>query len=153
MRRWCAALFSMALVSGARAGDGAALFVQNCALCHQSGGAGLPGQFPRLAGRVSAISTHDTGRTYLIDVLTYGLSGTVTVDDQEIIGVMPAFSALSDETVADILSYVQSLGDHPAKPPKAFSAQEVASGRAKPAKSPDEVQNERQDLKRAKVIP
>lgn len=152
MRRFCAATVGVALMSGAWAGDGAALFTQNCALCHQSGGAGLPGQFPRLAGRVGAISAQAAGRSYLIDVLTYGLSGTVTVDDQEIIGVMPSFGALPDETVADILSYVQSLGDHPPKA-KAFSAQEVAAGRAKPAKSPDEVQSERQELKRAKVIP
>ncbi|HEY2686545.1 MAG TPA: cytochrome c [Steroidobacteraceae bacterium] len=153
MRLWFASGFCVAFMSSAWAGDGAALFAQNCALCHQSSGAGLPGQFPRLAGRVGAISTHDLGRSYLIDVLTYGLSGTVTVDDQEIIGVMPAFNALPDDVVADILSYVQTLGDRPAKPSKSFSKQEVASERAKQAKSPDEMQGERQELKRAKVIP
>jgi mono/diheme cytochrome c family protein len=153
MRRWYAAAFGAAVMSSAFAGDGATLFTQNCALCHQSGGAGLPGQFPRLAGRVRSISAHESGRSYLIDVLTYGLSGTVTVDDQEIIGVMPPFNALADEAVADILSYVQGLGEHQGKTPKAFSAQEVAAGRAKPAKSPDEVQSERQQLKSAKVIP
>ena len=153
MRRWYAVALSATFMSSAWAGDGAALFTQNCALCHQSGAQGLPGQFPRLAGRVGSISAQDSGRGYLIDVLTYGLSGTVTVDDQEIIGLMPPFNALPDEAVADILNYVQSLGDRPAKAPKAFAAQEIASARARPAKSPDEVQRERQELKRAKVVP
>ena len=152
MRCWIVAALGALLLPSAWAGDGAALFAQNCALCHQSGGTGLPGQFPRLAGRVGQIGAQESGRRYLIDVLTYGLSGSVTIDDQEIIGVMPPFSMLSDDSVADILSYVQTLGDHPAKP-KAFSKQEVAAERAKAAKAPDEVQAERQELKRAKVVP
>ena len=36
--------------------DGAAVFDANCAFCHQGGGVGVPGQFPRLAGRAGAIA-------------------------------------------------------------------------------------------------
>lgn len=147
------AIFGAAFAGCAQAGDGAALFAQNCALCHQSGAAGLPGQFPRLAGRVAAIGSHPEGRSYLVDVLTYGLSGTIKVDGEEIVGLMPPFAALPDDVVADVLSYVQSLGDAPKAPSKAISAQEVAAARARPPKSADEVQEERQALLKKKVIP
>jgi mono/diheme cytochrome c family protein len=137
----------------AYAGNGAELFAQNCALCHQVGATGLAGQFPRLAGRVAAIGSQPAGRAYLIDVLTYGLSGTIQVDDQEIIGVMPPFAALPDEVVADILSYVQTLGAVPQPAPQPFSGREIAAARAKAPKSPDEVQAERQVLQRNRAIP
>jgi mono/diheme cytochrome c family protein len=136
------------------AGDGAALFAQNCELCHQAGAKGLAGQFPRLAGRVAAISAHPEGRIYLADVLTYGLSGTVKVDEQQIVGLMPPFAVLPNDVVADILSYVQSLGDGATKraAAKPFSEAEIAAARAKTGKTIDDVQNERRALERLKVI-
>jgi mono/diheme cytochrome c family protein len=137
-------LLMVSLVLGGAASaempDGAALFTQNCVLCHQSAGAGLAGQFPRLAGRVGPISAKPAGRAYLIDVLTYGMVGTVTVDGQPIIGQMPSFASLSDEQVAAVLSYLQSLGG---APKEAFTAAEVTAGRAKGMKSASDVLAER----------
>jgi len=134
----------------ARAGDGAALFMQNCLMCHQSGAVGLTGQFPRLAGRVGIISSKPAGRAYLIDVVTNGLAGNIVVDGQPITGLMPSFAQLPDDVVASILSYVQTLGDAPAPVPAAFTPDEVKIGRA--LKSAAEVQEERQVLQRAKAI-
>jgi mono/diheme cytochrome c family protein len=153
MSRLGAAALCLALMPAAYAGNGAQLFAQNCALCHQTGATGLAGQFPRLAGRVAAISSHPAGRAYLIDVLTYGLSGTIQVDDQEIVGVMPPFAALSDDVVADILSYVLTLGAAPQAVPPPFNEREIAAVRAKAPKSPDEVQAERQVLQRNRTVP
>jgi mono/diheme cytochrome c family protein len=147
----------------ARAADGSGLFIQNCLMCHQSGAVGLPGQFPRLAGRVAAISSRPKGRAYLIDVLTYGMAGKITVDDQPIVGLMPPFAQLSNDDVAGVLSYVQSLSDQrggqppgdaaPAKSPAAFTAEEVRAGRsAAAAKSATDVRAERQSLEDAKII-
>lgn len=132
----------------AGAEEGAALFAKNCALCHQAGAKGLPGQFPRLAGRIDKISGKPAGRAYLIDVLTYGMAGQLVVDQQEILGLMPPFP-LDDESVALLLTYLQSLGDtHPA----AFSAEEVTKQRALPRKSSAEVLAERQMLVKAKLV-
>ena len=146
----------IALLGGvpAMAGDGAALFAQNCELCHQAGAKGVPGQFPRLAGRVSVIAKNPEGRIYLADILTYGLSGTVKVDDQQIIGLMPPFAALTDDVVADILNYVQSLGDAPPRggPARPFTEQEIGAARAKTGKTMDDVQSERRTLQHSKVI-
>jgi len=138
----------------ARAADGAVVFTQNCLMCHQAGGVGLAGQFPRLAGRIAAISSQPKGRAYLIDVLTYGMTGTITVDDQSIVGLMPPFAQLSNDDVAVVLSYVQSLGPPPAGAPAAFTAEEVRAGRmANAVKTATDVRAERQSLADAKIIP
>jgi mono/diheme cytochrome c family protein len=136
-----------------RAADGAVLFTQNCQMCHQAGAVGLAGQFPRLAGRIAAISGNPQGRAYLIDVLTYGMAGRITVDDQAIIGLMPPFAQIADGEVAAILTYVQSLGDGPSAPPAAFSAEEIHARRSGPAKTAADVQDERQSLAQVHVIP
>ena len=137
----------------ARGADGVGLFTQNCLMCHQAGAVGLAGQFPRLAGRVAAISSKPKGRAYLIDVLTYGMAGKITVDDQSIMGLMPPFAQLSNDDVAGVLSYVQSLGPAPAATPAVFTAEEVRAGRASAAKSATDVRAERQSLEDAKIIP
>jgi mono/diheme cytochrome c family protein len=141
-----------------RAADGSGLFIQNCLMCHQTGAVGLPGQFPRLAGRIGAISSQPKGRAYLIDVLTYGMAGKITVDDQSIVGLMPPFAQLSNDEVAGVLSYVQSLGDPrgghpPAGTPAAFTAEEVRAGRTNIVKTPTDVRAERQSLEDAKIVP
>jgi mono/diheme cytochrome c family protein len=136
-----------------RAADGSGLFIQNCLMCHQAGAVGLPGQFPRLAGRIAAISSQPKGRAYLIDVLTYGMAGKITVDDEPIVGLMPPFAQLSNDDVAGVLSYVQSLGDPPAGTPAAFTAEEVRAGRTNTVKSPTDVRAERQSLEDAKIVP
>ena len=140
------------------AADGAAVFTQNCLMCHQAGAAGLPGQFPRLAGRIAVISGTPKGRAYLIDVLTYGMAGKIAVDEQSIIGLMPPFTQLSNEEVAGVLSYVQSLGEAPgaaapANTPAAFTAEEVRAGRANTAKTATDVRAERQSLEDVHLIP
>lgn len=145
-------LFMSVLLGGAvsaQTPDGAAIFSQNCALCHQSGGAGLAGQFPRLAGRIGPISAKPAGRAYLVDVLTYGMVGQVTVDGQPIIGVMPPFASLPDEQVAAVLGYLQGLGG---APKEAFTAAEVTAGRAKPQKSGSDVLAERKGLVASGVV-
>lgn len=151
MRKTLIALIGLGLTSIASADNGQALFLQNCSLCHQATGLGLPGTFPRLAGRVSKIAANPKGRVYLIDVLSSGLSGTVQVDGASITGVMPPFTTLPDESVAQILSYVATLGDQPSPAAKPFTTEEVAAGR-KQAKDMEKTAAERQALKSEKVI-
>jgi mono/diheme cytochrome c family protein len=141
-------------VDGAAAAEGAELYSQNCMMCHQSGGAGLPGQFPRLAGRVASIASSRDGRSYLVDLLTFGLSSSITVDGQSIVGFMPAFKLMSDEDVAAVLSYVSILGNSSSGRSKAFTADEVKDRRQarSDADSPD-IAAERSQLREKKVVP
>ena len=74
------------------AADGKALFMKNCAACHQASGKGIPGAFPALAG-----SKFVQGKS--ADVAAVLLKGR---------GGMPDFSdSLSDADIATILSFVR----------------------------------------------
>jgi mono/diheme cytochrome c family protein len=126
------------------------LFDNNCAICHQVGGKGVPGQFPRLAGRVSVIAARPEGRSFLISLMFNGMSGTVTVDGHKIVGVMPDFSAFSDDDLASILTYVAGLSDGKATP---FAANDLKDGRSKPTIAPTDLAVKRNSLQAAKVIP
>lgn len=87
-------------------------FDTNCSMCHQLGAAGVPGQFPRLAGRAGKIAATAAGRNYLERVVLSGMIGGITVDDSPIVGgVMPSFASLSDKDLADALDYIISLDD------------------------------------------
>ena len=87
-----------------------AVFNANCSMCHQLRAAGVPGQFPRLAGRVGKIASTAAGRGYLEHVVLYGMMGTITVDGTAIVGgVMPSFASLSNKDLAAALNYVASL--------------------------------------------
>ncbi|MFS2005136.1 c-type cytochrome [Duganella sp. CT11-25] len=73
--------------------DGKALFLKNCAACHQASGKGIPGAFPPLAG-----SKFVQGKS--VDVATVLLKGR---------GGMPDFSdSLNDRDIATVLTFVRS---------------------------------------------
>lgn len=86
------------------------VFDTNCSMCHQLGAAGVPGQFPRLAGRADKIAATPAGKNYLERVVLFGMIGGITVDGSPIVGgVMPSFASLSDQDLADALNYIVSL--------------------------------------------
>jgi cytochrome c5 len=96
----------------AQAADRAAVFNNNCSMCHQLAAAGVPGEFPRLAGRAGRIAATAAGQNYLERLVLYGMMGEVTVDGTPIVGgVMPPFASLSDQDLADALNYIVSLDD------------------------------------------
>jgi mono/diheme cytochrome c family protein len=81
--------------------DGKALFVKNCAACHQPTGKGIPGAFPPLAGSAFAQGPGP-------EVATVLLKGR---------GGMPNFSgSLDDQEIAQVLSYVRSSWGNSAPP-------------------------------------
>jgi cytochrome c5 len=92
--------------------DRAAAFNSNCSMCHQLAAAGLPGEFPRLAGRVGKIAATAAGRDYLEHVVLFGMAGQITVDGTPIYGVMPSFASLSNDDLAAALNYVANLDEH-----------------------------------------
>ena len=129
--------------------DGQAVLDNSCAFCHQAGGVGVPGQFPRLAGRVGVIAATPEGRAFLPKILLNGMSGRVTVDDQPVLGIMPAFDSLSDDDIAQVLTYLSGL-DHA---PVAFTADEIKKARGEPKMSPTDVAAAREQLAAKKIVP
>jgi nitrite reductase (NO-forming) len=82
---------------------GKRLFLQNCAMCHQLEGQGLPQVFPPLAR--SDFLMADKNRS--MQIVLKGLSGPITVNGNPYDGVMPPV-LLTDEQVANVLTYVRN---------------------------------------------
>jgi len=132
--------------------NGQAVFTANCAFCHQAGGVGVPGQFPRLAGRSAEIAASPEGRQFLTTILLNGMSGHVTVDGQDILGLMPGFATLKDDELAAVLNYISRLGK-PKAIPAPFTAKDFIDARTRPVLGPEEVALQRANLASAKLVP
>lgn len=84
--------------------DGAAVFKNVCAACHQPNAQGLAGQFPPLAGNADLFLSQD----YPVRVVLFGLQGKITVNGKIIDSAMPAFGeVLKDEQIAAVVNYVR----------------------------------------------
>jgi mono/diheme cytochrome c family protein len=154
--RLAAALAVLALATASVAGGEAwaqaasPVYDQTCAMCHQRGGAGAPGAFPRLAGRAGALAALPAGRKMMISTVVFGMSGAVEADKQTIHGMMPALVQLNDAQVAQALSYIASLDGKKARP---FTAAEVAAVRAQGRLTPAQVNAMAHDPALAKAAP
>ncbi|HEU5480715.1 MAG TPA: c-type cytochrome [Candidatus Tumulicola sp.] len=115
-------------VMGAQTPDGKAVFLVNCAACHQPNGRG-GGPFPPLAGN-PAVNAVDSAT--LIQTVLNGRTGPITVNGVQYGGNMPSWRELSDADIAAVLTYVRSSWNNSAP---AVSADQVAAARAPVAMS------------------
>jgi mono/diheme cytochrome c family protein len=121
-------LGAMPAASAQTAADGAALFVQHCAVCHLADGAGQAGLAPALKGEHWAKLGAE--RAYLATVLVHGLAGAIKVNGQTFVGVMTAFGAqLDDAALAAVATHVRKLQGADAKP---YTPEEIKAVRDKP---------------------
>ncbi len=105
-------------------------FVGTCAACHQKDGNGLPNVFPPLAK--SDYLMADKKRS--INVVLNGLSGPVTVNGANYNSMMPPMGAqLSDDDIANILTYVRNAWGNKGEPVMADEVKAVRSGAARVA--------------------
>ena len=81
---------------------GQMLYNGTCSVCHQNNGQGLPAVFPPLAN--SDYLMADKRRA--IEIVLNGMTGPVTVNGEQFNSVMPPMSQLTDDEVANILTYV-----------------------------------------------
>ena len=88
---------------------GEQLFVGTCSVCHQASGSGLPNVFPPLAK--SDFLAADPKRA--VGIVLHGLSGKVVVNGSEYDSVMPPMNQLTDDEVANILTYVLNSWGNP----------------------------------------
>ncbi|MDF1826095.1 MAG: cytochrome c [Verrucomicrobiales bacterium] len=75
----------------------------NCIACHQASGLGIPGQFPPLIGSEWV----DGGTSRLGAIMLHGISGPFKVGGQTYNQLMPAWNNLSDDKIAQVLTYVR----------------------------------------------
>ncbi len=116
--------------------SGEAVYLANCAACHQPNGQGLPGAFPPLAQS----DFLQGNRKEVMQAALFGLSGPITVNGTDYNGVMPSMGYLADEELAAALTYVfASWGNSEA----AVSVEEVTALRAELGASGDMVAGQR----------
>ncbi len=117
------------------ASPGEELYSMACLACHQPEGKGLAGVYPALAG--SDWVKGDPDR--LSKIILHGLSGPVSVNGQTFTSAaplgMPAFGGLSDQQIADVLTYVRKefgAGASPITVDKIETIRRQTSDRSKP---------------------
>jgi mono/diheme cytochrome c family protein len=146
LKRSLALLLMVALTGTARA-SGSGIFAEHCAVCHQADGKGIPGTYPPLADSAGDYVRTAQGRAYLIHVVSFGLTGPISVHGQRYNGTMQAWPQFSDDDVAQVLNHVLvALNAHLI--PKRFTpltADDVKSNR-KPKLSFAQVHAEREAL-------
>ena len=155
MRYWITTCIAVACIAalprlGQAADQGETTFNTYCAMCHQITGQGVPGQFPRIAGRADQIAKSPKGREYLCTLVLYGMTGKVTIDGTSFVGVMAPLGQLSDQDLADALNHVMQLSKAKVKP---FTAAEVKAQRRPTPLSLTEVYEIRNQLMTAGSIP
>lgn len=103
---------------------GQALFALNCLVCHQVDGSGVPGLNPPLYENKWV-----TGPKYtLIQMVMKGSKGTVEIEGETFSNTMPVQSHLTDQQIADVLTYVRNSFGNKAS---AVTPAEVKAVRAK----------------------
>jgi mono/diheme cytochrome c family protein len=120
---------TLALRDGRFGQRGALVYLNNCSACHRSDGQGAQRTFPTLA-RNSAVAAKDP--TSLIRLVLQGSAMPHTTEAPSALA-MPGFGwRLSDDNVADVLSFVRGSWGNQAAP---VSPQEVGKIRGELAKS------------------
>jgi mono/diheme cytochrome c family protein len=82
---------------------GKAEYVQYCQSCHMENGEGQPGVFPPVA-KTSYVK--DTKK--IIKIILEGQTGEVTVNGKKYNSIMPPQAYLTDQQIADVLTYIRS---------------------------------------------
>ena len=103
-------------------------------MCHQPDGKGAPSVYPPLADSVGRYVALKDGRSYIIDVVSFGMGGKIESGGDSFEGDMPPWPQLSNQDIADVLTYVLTGLNAKllAADFKPISADEVKAERAKP---------------------
>ncbi|AVR47461.1 cytochrome C [Christiangramia fulva] len=104
--------------------EGKAIFTQYCVTCHQANGSGVPNLNPPLKQTEYVLGEKDR----LIGILLNGSSEGLEIKGKTYSNNMPSFDYLSDQQIADVLTYVRSNFGNDAS---AVSAAEVKTARKK----------------------
>jgi len=79
---------------------------KGCIACHQGSGAGVPGQFPPLAG---SDWVQAEGSERIVRLVLHGVAGPMTVNGTAFNGAMPPWKGvLTDKEIADAISYIRN---------------------------------------------
>jgi mono/diheme cytochrome c family protein len=83
---------------------GKQVYSQVCLPCHQADAGGVIGMNPPLIKTTYVLGP----KTPLIKIILNGMTGTVTINGDDYHNVMAPHSDLSDQQIADVLTYVRN---------------------------------------------
>jgi mono/diheme cytochrome c family protein len=98
---------------------GEEVYRKYCLACHQTDGSGNPGMYPPLVDTKTVKGDKDK----LINIIMNGIEGEIEVKGEIYNQVMVPHSFLSDEQIADVLTYIRNSFGNNASP---VSVEEVA---------------------------
>jgi mono/diheme cytochrome c family protein len=104
---------------------GKTIYITRCVACHQQDGGGAPRFNPPLDG---AIAVTGKDKSYLIKVILNGINKKVDIEDILYKNNMAPHADLTDQQVADVLTYIRNSWSNKAG---AITVEEVKSVRAK----------------------
>lgn len=90
--------------SETKALPGKAVYESNCLSCHQADGSGVPGMHPPLTPG----SWVGKDPKELIAIMMKGLNGKIEVNGEVYSDFMPSHAQLSDQEIADVLTYIRA---------------------------------------------
>jgi mono/diheme cytochrome c family protein len=83
---------------------GKTVYTQYCLTCHQVDGSGVPNLNPPLIQTKWTLGP----KTILIEQVLKGSSGKVEIDGETFHNTMPPLATLTDQQIADVLTYVRN---------------------------------------------
>ena len=84
--------------------DASVIYATHCVACHQENGQGEEGRYPPLAGSEWVNGKNEN----LISAVLVGLKGEIQVKSKIYNGVMPSYSFLNDEELAQLITYIKN---------------------------------------------
>ena len=114
--------------------QGKQVFMQTCFVCHQPEGQGIPGQIPPLAKSDYLMADKERA----IRGVLQGQSGEMTVNGKKYNGIMVPLNYLTDEQVANVLTYVRNTWGNAADAVKTEEVRRIRSEAPPPGPNPFE---------------
>ena len=108
----------------ASAARGKTVYLQRCMVCHQADGGGVPKLNAPLDGS-SAVNGSDVSK--LIKYIVIGFADRVEIDGELYSNAMPAAADLTDQQIADVLTFIRSNWSNKAGPVTALQVKQTRS--------------------------
>lgn len=108
----------------ASAARGKTVYLQRCMVCHQADGGGVPKLNAPLDGS-SAVNGSDVSK--LIKYIVKGFADRVEIDGELYSNAMPAAADLTDQQIADVLTFIRSNWSNKAGPVTSLQVKQTRS--------------------------
>jgi mono/diheme cytochrome c family protein len=108
----------------ASAARGKTIYLQRCMVCHQADGGGVPKLNAPLDGS-SAVNS--TNLAKLVKYIVKGFNDRVEIDGEFYENAMPAAADLTDQQIADVLTFIRSNWSNKAGPVTALQVKQARS--------------------------